>query len=83
MVTHALRGREMFPVRQRLFENQIPANGIRVEEGFQLQQRYDKSKRPVPGRPPSQRRPKNQGIQDRNITPVHVPKQDTAPDGVQ
>ena len=68
----------MFPIRQNLFENRVPANGIWKEGGFQFQQRYDKSRRPDPGRPPQHRRLKNIRLPDRNISPIPQPKQETA-----
>lgn len=77
MVTHANSGRETFLIQTGLFENRMPAEGIwKSGEGFQLQQRYDKSRRPDEGRPLPQRRQKNFGIPARGNTPLPLPQQD-------
>jgi hypothetical protein len=76
MVTHAKRQGESFFLTQSLFENQIPANGIVENAGFLLQQRYDKSRRSEPVRPPQQRRHKSQSVPDRGKTPIPAPGQE-------
>lgn len=79
MVTHANGGRGTFLIQTNLFENRIPTEGIWTSGGgFQLQQRYDKSRRPDQGRPSPQRRQKNLGIPDRGNTPLPLPQQETA-----
>ncbi len=78
MVTHTKWGRDFYPARQSLFENQVPANGIwhGEEGGFEFQQRYDKCRRPEPGRPSRHRRHRNLTIPDRGIVPL--PQQECA-----
>jgi hypothetical protein len=79
MVTHANGGRGTFLIQTNLFENRIPAEGNwTTGGGFQLQQRYDKSRRPDQERPSPQRRHKNLGIPDRGNTPQPLPQQDVA-----
>lgn len=70
MVTHAKRGGDAIVLRQSLFENRVPANGIWETEGIQMQQRYDKSRRPEPGRPLPHRRQRIQTVPDRGKKPV-------------
>ena len=77
MGTHANVGRGTFLIQTGLFENQMPAEGgWNSGGGFQLQQRYDKSRRPDRGRPLPQRRQKSFGIPDRGNTPLPLPQQD-------
>jgi hypothetical protein len=79
MVTHANGGRGAFLIQTSLFENRIPAEGIwTTGGGFQLQQRYDKSRRPDQGRPSPQRRQKSLGFPDRGNAPQPLPLQDVA-----
>lgn len=78
MGTLAKEGGESFPAWQRLFDNQVPAIGIWEKGGIELQQRYDKSKRPDPVRVPSRRRHRIPGAPDRGIAPVPSQGQETA-----
>lgn len=82
MVTHAHGGRGFFPVLTNLSENRsFPAGDWSTEGGFLLQQRYDKSRRPDPGRPSTQRRHKNHGFPDRGNSPQPLPQSEAASRG--
>ncbi len=77
MVTHVNGGRGTYLIQTNLFENRIPAEGTgTMGDGFQLQQRYDKSRRSDQARPSPQRRQKNFGIPDRGNTPLPLPQQE-------
>lgn len=73
MVTQAKPRGESFFFLQRLFENEVPANGIWEQPGFLLQQRYDKSRRSETVRPPFQRRHKSLSVPDRGKSSVPAP----------
>jgi len=78
MVIHANRDFGIFEIRHHLFADRLPAGNSVPEEGFLLQQRYDKSNRRESGREPLQRRNRNQGIPERSIAPSNLPKQELA-----
>lgn len=77
MGTHAHGGRGTILIHNDLFENRPHEEGSwTTKGGLQLQQRYDKSRRPDPGRPSPQRRHKNIGFPDRGNTPLPLPQQE-------
>ena len=82
MVTHAHGGRGFFPVLTNLSENRnSPMGAWNTEGGIQLQQRYDKSRRPDTTRPSPQRRHKNHGFPDRGNSPQPLPQSEAASRG--
>lgn len=77
MGTHAHGGRGAILIHNELFENRLHEEGSwTTKGGLQLQQRYDKSRRPDPGRPSPQRRHKNIGFPNRGNTPLPLPQQE-------